>query len=347
MHFVLEEEVRLILIGFGVVGQGFAEILRDKADELAQRYSFKATIVGVATRSRGALYHPAGLKIDTLLKAIAQGHLNHYPNTTGLKRNVDIAAMLEQADADAVLECAYSNFDDAQPALEYCRTALRSGKHLVLANKGPIALAYHELQTLAREQGRQLRFEATVMAGTPALQLAREGIAGSHINAARGILNGTTNYILTQMERGMAYEEALAQAQALGYAEADPTADVGGWDAAGKVLILGAALFNQQWKMADLQVEGIEHITRKDIEVAHEKGERWKLLAEATPEGGKVRPVRIPQYDPLATVQGATNAITYTSDLLGHVTLVGPGAGRKETGAALLDDLLAIQRYGE
>ncbi|RMG86728.1 MAG: homoserine dehydrogenase, partial [Chloroflexi bacterium] len=114
--------MRLILVGFGVVGQGFAEILRDKAAELAQRHHFKATLVGVATRSRGTLYHPAGLKIDTLLEAIEQGHFNHYPDTTGLKRDSDIATMIEQADADAVLECSYSNFEDAQPALDYCRT---------------------------------------------------------------------------------------------------------------------------------------------------------------------------------------------------------------------------------
>ena len=336
--------MRLILIGFGVVGQGLARILRDQADHLRTSEGFTAQIVGVATRSRGTLYHPDGLKLEALLQAIEQGHLQHYPDQPHLKRDQPVLELIRDGAADVVVEASITNLDDGQPALDYCRTALDSGKHVVLANKGPIAIAYPELAAQAERVGKQLLFEATVMAGTPALRLGQSALAGCQIQSAQGILNGTTNYILTQMESGMAYAEALQQAQVLGYAEADPTADVDGWDAASKVVILGAALFGQQWSLANLSVTGISQLTSDDIAAAQAAGERWKLIASATPSGGKVEPVRLPVTDPLANVTGATNAITYMTDLMGPVTLVGAGAGQIETGFGLLADLLAIDR---
>ena len=244
-----------------------------------------------------------------------------------------------------MVEASISDLETGQPATDYCLAALASGKHLVLANKGPVALAYEKLMTRAQQAGKQLRFESTVMAGTPSLQLALEALAGCTITRVQGILNGTTNYILTEMAKGMSYQDALAQAQQLGYAEADPTADVGGWDAAGKVLILRAnALFGANLTMSDLGVQGITDITLEAIQTAQAADECWKLIATATPDGGSVQPVRIPLSNPLASVMGATNAITIETDLLGAVTLVGAGAGRLETGYGLLADLLAISR---
>jgi homoserine dehydrogenase len=252
--------------------------------------------------------------------------------------------LIRQGAADVVVEASNTDLNTGLPALDYCRAALDSGKHVVLANKGPIAVAYAELAAQAQRANKQLLFEATVMAGTPSLRLGMSALAGCKIEAARGILNGTTNYILTQMENGMDYAEALSQAQQLGYAEADPTADVEGWDAASKVIILGAALFGEEWTLADMSVTGISHLTAADIEAARAAGERWKLIASATADGGKVEPLRLPISDPLANIAGATNAITYTTDLLGAVTLVGPGAGQVATGFGLLADLLAIAR---
>jgi homoserine dehydrogenase len=336
--------MRLLLIGFGAVGQGLAQILRDQADELREREGFTAQIVGVATRTRGVLYHPDGLSIDALLEAMAAGHLDHYPEADGLSRSADTRELIRSAGADALVEVSYSNLQTGQPALDYCRAALESGKHVVMANKGPAALAYDELRALARSRGKMLGIEATVMAGTPALRLGLEALVGCHITAARGILNGTTNYILTQMEGGMAYAEALALAQSLGYAEADPTADVDGWDAAGKAVILAAALFSRRLALDSMAVTGISGLTSGDIAAAQTAGERWKLIATVTPDGGRVEPVRLPQSHPLAQVGGATNAVTFTTDLLGDVTLIGPGAGPAATGFGLLADLLAIHR---
>jgi homoserine dehydrogenase len=336
--------MKIALIGLGSVGQGLLHILKDKAAYLEETYNFKPEIVAVGTASKGTLYHPDGLDIDDLLKALEARHLRHYPEVYGLTRNWDIPFLIHECNADVLVECSPTNLQDGQPALSYCQVALNSGKHVVMANKGPIAVAYSDLRAQAKNAGKHLLFEGTVMAGTPSIRLAMQALAGCEITEARGIFNGTTNYILTQMEGGMSYADALVRAQQLGYAETDPSADVEGWDAAGKGIILAAALFNKRFTLSEMSVQGITHLTAADIKAATEAGERWKLIVKITPEGGSVKPTRLPMNHPLAGVGGSTNAVTYTTDLLGEVTLVGPGAGRIQTGFALLSDLLEIAR---
>jgi homoserine dehydrogenase len=202
---------------------------------------------------------------------------------------------------------------------------------------------------VAAEKGLEIGAEGTVMSGTPALLLGRHLLRGAGVRGVRGILNGTCNYILTRMEAGLPYEEALAEAQEKGYAEADPTGDVEGIDATGKVVILANLLMGASLRMADVERTGISDLTAADVEEAASAGERWKLIgaAERAEDGtvrGRVRPERVPLSHPLAGVGGATNAVTYSTELLGDVTLVGPGAGRLETGYAVLVDLLEIHR---
>jgi homoserine dehydrogenase len=338
--------MNIALIGFGNVGQGFVTILRDRADDLQARYSFAPRLVAVATRSRGTLVNPNGLNPGALLDAIADGSLGHYPDVTGLQRGWSAERIALESGADVLIEASPSDLETGQPALELCYAAFQGSKHVVLANKGPVAVDYAGLQQAAERAGKRLYFEATVMAGTPALRLALYDLAGSGIRGARGILNGTTNYILTEMENEQEYADALTQAQQAGYAESDPRGDVEGWDAAGKVIILAAALFGLRLKLADIDVTGITGITSADVASARAAGERWRLIARVTPEGGSVGPERLPLSDPLAGVVGATNAITYDTDLLGPVTLVGAGAGRQETGFALLADLLDLHQRG-
>ncbi len=334
--------MKLALIGFGTVGQGLLEILRDKGAQLKAQYGFEAQVVAVATRSKGTLYNPNGLDIPSLLAAAKSGSFNTYPDAAGLQRNQDILALIKTCNADVLVECSNTDLQTGQPALNYCYAAFDSGKHVVLANKGPVAVAYSDLVARAAKAGKQLRFEATVMAGTPSIRLAMQALRGCTITEARGILNGTTNYILTQMEGGMSYADALGQAQQLGYAEADPAGDVEGWDAAGKVIILARALFNSTITFKDMDVKGITDITTADVLAAANAGEKWKLIAHVTPTSGSVQPMRVKLSNPLAAVSGGTNAITYTTDLLGDVTLVGSGAGAHQTGFGLLSDLLDI-----
>ena len=336
--------MKLILIGFGAVGQGFAEILRGKAAELGQRHRFFPRIAGVVTASKGSLYHPAGLDVSALLKAAQVGTFAGYPASAGLQRNWTASDMIVKGQADTLVEISPTDLKTARPALDYCHLALSNGLHLVLANKGPVALDYKRLKSKAKAGKLQLRYEATVMAGTPIMHLAEAALAGCTIRSARGILNGTTNYILTQMEAGMSYDEALAKAQTLGYAETDPSGDVEGWDAAGKVLILANALFGVPLTMKDLDVTGITEITAADIADAKAQGQRYKLIAEAAADGGNVSARRLPLSDALANVSGSTNAITLETDLMGDITLIGAGAGKFETGCAILSDLLTIHQ---
>ncbi len=336
--------MRLLLIGFGVVGQGLTRMLQQNAAALQRFHGFSASITGVVTGSHGTLAHPEGLDPQALLQARVAGGLGHYLQQPGLLRDQGPQAIIRAGLADVLVEVSPTNLEDAQPALDYCRAALAGGLHLVMANKGPLCLAAAELGALAQEAGRELRYEATVMAGTPVISLARDSLAASDIREARGILNGTCNYILTQMEAGMDYAAALAQAQALGYAEADPHADVDGHDAASKAAILAWSLFGRSLRLEDMPVQGISGLEAEDIAAARAAGERWKLIATVNHEGARVEPVRLPLTHPLAAVSGVSNALTWTTASLQEVTLVGPGAGAEATGFGLLADLLAIHR---
>jgi len=334
----------IALIGLGNVGRGFAELLRTKMTTLQADYGLEARIVAVATGSRGTLVDPDGLDLDTLLKVNAAGDLGAYPTSPSLERGWDSARIAAESTADVLIEAGPTNLDTAQPALSIVEAALSSRKHVILANKGPVALAYNIVKAQADEAGVMLRLEATVMAGTPVIRLGTQDLAGAKITAARGILNGTTNYMLGQMEAGKSYSDALRDAQAKGYAETDPSGDVDGWDAAGKLLILSAAVFGRSISLQDVDVTGISNLGADAVYGAAAAGKHYKLVATVTPDGASVQPIGIPSSDPLAGVAGANNALTYTTDVLGDVTLIGPGAGPRETGFALLSDLLDIHR---
>ncbi|RME49469.1 MAG: homoserine dehydrogenase [Caldilineae bacterium] len=337
---------KLALIGFGNVGQGLARILSERGDELARRYGARFQIVAVSDLLKGSLYDPDGLNPAELLDAVqSAGTLE---GVTAPERGWDALRTITETNADAVVEISYTDLKTGEPARTHIEAALTHGRHVVTTNKGPIALHYPQLAALARQHGVEIGAEGTVMSGTPALRLGTELLAGAGVTKVQGILNGTTNYILTQMEAGASYADALADAQARGYAEADPTGDVEGFDAAGKVVILANLLMDAELTMADVARTGITGLTPDDIAAAQQAGERWKLIGrvERTADGveASVAPTRVPLSHPLASIGGATNAVTYTTDLLGDVTLIGPGAGRMETGYALLGDLLAIHR---
>lgn len=341
--------MKLAFIGFGVVGQGLAQILHEKKSRLAQAYSFEAQIVAISDLMKGSLYHPDGLDIPTLLKTVEEtGRLDAYPRSRGLVRGLDSLQTIRQTNADTIVEVSYTDLRSGQPAIDHCRAAFSAGKHLITTNKGPVALAYHELSALARRQGVYFGIEGTVMSGTPTMRLGLDALRGCEVYEVRGIFNGTTNYILTQMEDGKSYSEALEEAQALGYAEANPTNDVEGHDTMGKVVILANTLMGASLTPSEVSCQGITSLTLEDIRAARQANQHWKLIGmvrrEAERVVASVQPICLPASDPLAAVRGATNAITFKTDLLGAVTLVGPGAGREATGFALLADLMNIRR---
>ena len=336
----------LALIGFGVVGQGLAEILVEKEEALKSEYGFEYSLVAVSDIQKGSVYDKGGLDPRKLLSYIEENRsIEEYPE--GIK-GWDSLKTIKESNADVIIELSFTNIETGEPAMSHFKAAFETGKHLVTTNKGPVALAYKELAKMAEEKGVQFRFEGTVMSGSPSINLATLCLAGNDIREIRGILNGTTNYILTEMEKGQSYEVALKQAQELGYAEAVPDADVEGWDALAKVLILSNVLMGGGLKVSDVAREGITKISLEDVQKAKDEGKRWKLIGETRKEGGsiqaKVSPEMVPLSDPLAGVGGATNALTFDTDLMGKVTIVGAGAGKRETGYSVLTDLLDIHR---
>lgn len=341
MHF------KLAFIGFGTVGQGLTEILLEKKDMLTEEYDFNYTIVAISDIMKGSVYDNNGLDMSKVLNLVKTGKkLDEYP--TGVK-GLDSIATIKKTSADTIVEVTYTDVKTGEPAITHIKTALGAGKNVVSTNKGPVVKQAVKLLKMAESNNAHYGFEGVVLAGTPALNLARFSLAGNKINGFKGILNGTTNYILTRMEEGMSYNNALKKAQELGYAEADPTGDVEGLDALGKVVILSNVVLGKNISWKDVERKGITEITKEDVEKAKAEGKRWKLIgsAEVQPDGSvkaKVWPEKLPLSDPLAGVNEAINALTYHTDELGPITIIGPGAGRRETGFSLLIDLLEINR---
>lgn len=341
------KQVRLSLVGFGVVGQGLTELLLTKREQLEREFGLDMRLVSVANARYGFIYREDGLDIPTLLE-LAETHrpLNEHPGVTSYPTALQ---GLQSTQADMLAEATGTNLRDAEPGISHIRAALSRGMDVVTANKGPAALAAGELFALAREHAVQFRFESTVMAGTPVISTICEGMAGATVQVIRGILNGTTNYILSAMATGRDYAEVLAEAQAQGYAEADPTADVEGYDVVAKTLIFAAVVFGHPLKPEQVARQGITHITKKQMQHALDNGQRIKLVASiqrlsSNDIEAKVAPVELPLNDPLARVDGVMNAITVETDTLPQVSIIGPGAGRLQTGQGLLADLIAIAR---
>lgn len=332
---------RIALIGFGTVGQGLCEILLDKKIDLKKEYDYEYEVVAVSDMKYGTVYNPEGLNIKKMLNDVKEkGKF-----TKDLK-DWDAPTMIKKCNAKVVCELAFTDLKTGEPALSHCKAAFDKKKHVVTSNKGPAALAYRKMEKLAEKNGVKFLIEGTVVSGTPILNLTRGPLAGCKITAIRGILNGTTNYILTKMEEGMSYDAALAKAQELGYAEADPTGDVEGYDARAKVAILTNVVMGENFSINDVDCDGITKITQENIAQAKTENARWKLIGSVEKKNdvvtASVKPEMVSLSHPLAGIMGATNALTFTTDLLGDVTIVGPGAGRIETGYSILTDLISI-----
>jgi homoserine dehydrogenase len=338
--------MRLLIIGFGTVGQGLAELVIEKEEELKQRHHLYIQVTGIADKLKGSIRCSEGINLKDALKRVRSGE--NLGEDEGELFNGDALAMIKSTDADVIVEATYTDIQSGEPAASHMRAAMEQGMHVVTTNKGPLALYYHELAGLARDMRVEFLFEGTVMSGTPVLNLVGDCLAGSRIQEIKGILNGTTNYILTRMEEGLSYEESLEKAQELGYAEAVPDADVKGWDALAKVTILAKVIMDARDNPFDFSCQGITGITARDIKDAIERNRRFKLIGRIWKEGSRamaeVAPEEVEMSHPLAGVMGAANALTITTDTLGDVTIVGPGAGRRETGFSLLSDMIKIAK---
>lgn len=332
---------KLGLLGFGGVNRSLVELI---VAHNSQGRSPNIQIVGVSDLFLGHCINQDGLDCETLLAASAdEGSFASLGSA-----NADNRSVIERSGCDVVAEATYSNMETGEPALSLCQSALLAGKHVITTNKGCVAYGAELLETLAQQRGRKFHYEGAVMSGSPVLVWATECFPGAKITRVRGILNGTTNYILGQMEGGKSFESALAQAQELGYAEADPIADIEGYDVRAKAIVLAKCLFGVTLTASDVPCEGIASVTPAMIANAREQGKKWKLVAEIvqSSEGvqANVRPIILAPEDPLFGVSLATNALEVTTDMLGPTMVTGPGAGRIETAYAIFSDLLRLAK---
>jgi homoserine dehydrogenase len=333
----------LALLGFGNVGRSLARLLLRKQDELRRRYGLEFRVVGIAARRAGAAIDPAGLDLEAALALVArEGRLAELSPSTA---PADPLAFIRDCGADVLFEATPVNYDTGEPATEYLRAALTAGMHAISANKGPVVHAYRELTALAEHEGRRYLFESAVMDGAPIFSLWRQALPGARLQSFRGVLNSTTNLILTLMEDGQTFDEAVRQAQTIGVAETDPSGDILGWDAAVKVAALVTVLMDTPLKPQEVERQGIEGITPSLVREMREEGRRWKLVCQAhLDEAGRVEarvgPEKLSPDDPLYGVMGTSSSIAFESDVLGRLTVIEENPGPDTTAYGMLADFL-------
>jgi homoserine dehydrogenase len=343
--------VDLALVGFGHVGRRFARLLDERRDRLAHDLDLTCRVTGIATRTHGAVYSSEGVDAPAAARHIEAGgalpDLTSSGQAASLQDSRDVIAALSTSVAPlrVLVETTTLDIAAAQPARDHVRMALEAGCHVVTANKGPAAFAYRELSAIAARTGTRFLFEGAVMDGVPVFNLVRETMPTVGIQGFRGVVNSTTNHILTALEDGDEYAPALAHMQAVGIAEADPSLDVDGWDAAAKAAALANVFLDQGITPHDVDRTGIDADIASWAREALNRGGRVRLVASAR-RGSRpiVRPEELPQADLLAGLRGMANALILDTDTLGRVVICQLDGGLTHTAYALLSDLVAIRK---
>jgi homoserine dehydrogenase len=340
----------IALVGFGNVGRRFARLVEERRDWLALDYDLECRVVGVGTKRHGALFRQSGLDAVALAVALEHGRPILDDLSFAATDCFDVIGRLSQSDAPlkVVVETTTLDIAAGQPAIDHVRAALQAGCHVVTANKGPAAFAYEELSALAADRDRSFLFEGAVMDGVPVFNLVRETLPAVDITGFRGVINSTTNHILSALEDGDSFDVALGRMQAEGIAEADPSLDVDGWDAAAKTAALANVLMRARMTPQAVDREGIGPSTARAAMAAKARGARVRLVASARqgPAGivTSVRPVELPENDLLAGLRGMANALVLQTDLLGEIAICQLGGSLTQTAYALLSDLVTIRR---
>ena len=331
--------MRIILCGFGVVGQSLVKLFVSRSEDLYAKYGLKPRVVGVFD-SKGSAIDQSGLDLEKLIQIKKQfGTVKNYSKS---KNNLTGLDLIKNIDADVLIETTASNYKDAEPGMSHIINAMKSGMHVISVNKGPLALAFPSLMELATYNQVMFKFSGTVGGGTPILDYAKNSLRGERITSFAGILNGTTNYILTNMANGLSFDAALKDAKDKGYVEADESLDLDGLDAAAKLVILANWVMDMKVTMPDIKCTGIRKVTSEDIKKAAKNKCAVKLIASCNKEL-EVSPKEISTDDPLC-VNGTLNAIAFTSEHSGTQTIIGRGAGGIETASSILRDLLDIRQ---
>jgi homoserine dehydrogenase len=341
----------LALVGFGHVGRRFVRLLDERRDWLALDYDLQCRIVGIATKRHGVAFRASGIDHLEALRAIDAGQ-SLTPLHDGVRPadSFDVIRRLASGDADlrVVIETTTLDVTSGQPAIDHVRAALVAGCHVITANKGPAAFAYEELTALAADRRVSFLFEGAVMDGIPIFNLVRETLPAVDVLGFRGVVNSTTNEILSAVENGQSFDAALARMQAEGIAEADPSLDVDGWDAAAKTAALANVLMRARLTPQAVDREGIGPGIARAAMAAKARGARVRLVASAertaTGVATAVRPTELPESDLLAGLRGTANALVIRTDLLGEVAICQLAGGLTQTAYALLSDLVTVRR---
>jgi len=322
-------KIKVAVLGLGSVGRGILEMVRRKPG--------LGIVITAVADSKSGIVNNEGIDIEGVLERKKNGCACGDQGITA--RDVVL-----QADYDILVEVTPTNADTGEPAFSHMKAAIERGKHVVTSNKGPVSRHLAGLKKMAQGKGVRVRYEATVGGAIPIMHMLGEGLRGNNVTALYGVLNGTCNFILTRMAaEGLTYEQALAEARELGYAEADPTYDVKGIDAAIKLVILANTIWNNQVTLGDVDITGIDLLTTDALRLAEEQDCTIRLIAEALPEKGllRVSPRLIRKDHPLV-FEGTLNAISIQTDMAGEITLIGKGAGSIETASAVIGDILSI-----
>ncbi|HEY7695851.1 MAG TPA: homoserine dehydrogenase [Nitrososphaeraceae archaeon] len=327
------------MLGFGVVGQSFVKLLLSHSTDLYNDYGIKPKVVACADNG-GIVTCDQGLDLDRLLnvkkkkKSVVQYGSSANPS--------DILDVIENMDAEVVIELTPTNIVDGEPGKNHIISAMKSGKNVITVNKGPLALEFPSLIELAEYNRIAFKFSGTVGGGTPILEFAKRCLKGDRIISFEGILNGTTNYILSKMYEGLNFSEALQDASEKGYAEKDSTLDIDGYDAVAKLVIASNFLMNMKSTMKDVTRIGIREVKPSQVISERKKGNAIKLIASCDGKNLVVEPKPVSIKNPIC-VDGILNAITFTCQHSGQQTITGKGAGGMETASAILRDLIDIR----
>src|SRR5438132_2991977 len=329
----------LAIVGFGNVGRAFLRLLIAKEAELRREYDIRWRLTGVATRRVGWFADPDGFNPIALLNG-------HWPaRAANLTQPKDVREWLERAKADVFFEASSLEAQTGQPALDHLKAALQGGAHAISANKGPVVHGYRELSALAKEKNRKFLFESTVMDGVPIFSLFPLGLPATELRGFHGVLNSTTNVVLTEIEKGRTFADAVQRAQTLGIAESDPTADLDGWDAAVKLTALAIVLMGADVKLEQVKRTGIRELSEEKIRAVRAAGMRYKVVCRAERKGDSVQccvqPELLLASDALAGLEGTSSAIRFDLDMFG-LSSVEHNPGIEATAYGLLADLVRV-----
>lgn len=333
--------MNLSLLGFGGVGKAFIRLLIDKKDEL-EKQGLELNIKYILN-SKGGIYNPKGIKLEEVI------NISNLSDHRLWKEGMNYKESLNKDEVDLMVELTPTNKETGEPGVSHIRYALENSINVVTGNKGPILVAYNELKDISLRSNVSFALGCTTGGALPSLNCGLIDLAGATINSIEGILNGTSNFILDEMEnKNISFEEALKLAQSLGIAETDPALDVEGWDTAIKMVIMAKVIMKEDISLKDVYIKGINNLTKQEVQEAKSQGKKFKLVGKIYNEKGKisieVKPELIEEGNILATINGKNKGLRFSSDTLGEVIVIGGASGTINAAASILRDIINMSK---